>query len=209
MIYNAFRKLLAKYCQALPQEDSSLIYEISSLQYEKSQKSNPAVAQHYEKILQNTLNELERYVNPTQSPHDRHRRSPISEMTKLLLKSLYEFEKAPMNDEMRAFFKGFEQERSRFMEFMRTQQEIPGHEFQELFNQIKSPGAILVAMDQYETAIKSLLTTGEFGEVGKIALLRVDIKLKKGSFPAAEPTLNSHNKASKPLSMAEQDEYCK
>ncbi|USE39344.1 hypothetical protein [Endozoicomonas sp. SCSIO W0465] len=36
MIYNAFRKLLAKYCQALPQEDSSLIYEISSLQYEKS-----------------------------------------------------------------------------------------------------------------------------------------------------------------------------
>ncbi|USE39442.1 helix-hairpin-helix domain-containing protein [Endozoicomonas sp. SCSIO W0465] len=37
MIYNAFRKLLAKYCQALPQEDSSLIYEISSLQYEKSQ----------------------------------------------------------------------------------------------------------------------------------------------------------------------------
>ncbi|USE35231.1 DEAD/DEAH box helicase family protein [Endozoicomonas sp. SCSIO W0465] len=40
-------------------------------------------------------------------------------------------------------------------------------------------------------------------------LLRVNIKLKKGSFPAAEPTLNSHNKASKPLSMAEQDEYCK
>ncbi|USE35247.1 TnsA endonuclease N-terminal domain-containing protein [Endozoicomonas sp. SCSIO W0465] len=38
LIYNAFRKLLAKYCQALPQEDSSLIYEISSLQYEKSQK---------------------------------------------------------------------------------------------------------------------------------------------------------------------------
>ncbi|USE36055.1 hypothetical protein [Endozoicomonas sp. SCSIO W0465] len=37
LIYNAFRKLLAKYCQALPQEDSSLIYEISSLQYEKSQ----------------------------------------------------------------------------------------------------------------------------------------------------------------------------
>ncbi|USE35617.1 hypothetical protein [Endozoicomonas sp. SCSIO W0465] len=36
LIYNAFRKLLAKYCQALPQEDSSLIYEISSLQYEKS-----------------------------------------------------------------------------------------------------------------------------------------------------------------------------
>ncbi|USE35799.1 DUF2264 domain-containing protein [Endozoicomonas sp. SCSIO W0465] len=34
-------------------------------------------------------------------------------------------------------------------------------------------------------------------------ILRVDIKLKKGSFPAAEPTLNSHNKASKPLSMAE------
>ncbi|USE34218.1 hypothetical protein [Endozoicomonas sp. SCSIO W0465] len=42
-----------------------------------------------------------------------------------------------------------------------------------------------------------------------INALRVDIKLKKGSFPAAEPTLNSHNKASKPLSMAEQDEYCK
>ncbi|USE38701.1 hypothetical protein [Endozoicomonas sp. SCSIO W0465] len=42
-----------------------------------------------------------------------------------------------------------------------------------------------------------------------ISALRVDIKLKKGSFPAAEPTLNSHNKASKPLSMAEQDEYCK
>ncbi|USE37325.1 hypothetical protein [Endozoicomonas sp. SCSIO W0465] len=40
MIYNAFRKLLAKYCQALPQEDSSLIYEISSLQYEKSQEKN-------------------------------------------------------------------------------------------------------------------------------------------------------------------------
>ena len=36
MIYNAFRKLLAKYCQAPPQEDSSLIYDISSLQYEKS-----------------------------------------------------------------------------------------------------------------------------------------------------------------------------
>ncbi|USE36624.1 U32 family peptidase C-terminal domain-containing protein [Endozoicomonas sp. SCSIO W0465] len=39
MIYNAFRKLLAKYCQALPQEDSSLIYEISSLQYEKSHQN--------------------------------------------------------------------------------------------------------------------------------------------------------------------------
>ena len=29
--------------------------------------------------------------------------------------------------------------------------------------------------------------------------LRVDIKLKKGSFPAAELTLNSHNKASQTI----------
>lgn len=40
-------------------------------------------------------------------------------------------------------------------------------------------------------------------------ILRVDIKLKKGSFPAAELTLNSHNKASQTIIKAEQDEYCK
>ena len=42
-----------------------------------------------------------------------------------------------------------------------------------------------------------------------ITTLRVDIKLKKGSFPAAELTLNSHNKASQTIIKAEQDEYCK
>ena len=48
MIYNAFRKLLAKYCQAPPQEDSSLIYDISSLQYEKSHKKISEVSKQVE-----------------------------------------------------------------------------------------------------------------------------------------------------------------
>ena len=48
-----------------------------------------------------------------------------------------------------------------------------------------------------------------FIEWMKACHLRVDIKLKKGSFPAAELTLNSHNKASQTIIKAEQDEYCK
>ena len=69
MIYNAFRKLLAKYCQAPPQEDSSLIYDISSLQYEKS---HPEIRKYYDHVIWHEDNDHKDHFHKRFIPLDDH-----------------------------------------------------------------------------------------------------------------------------------------
>ena len=131
--------------------------------------SFPDVAQIYDEKLKKFTDDIKETIGQGKK-QDRSRRTPIADMVKLLLTDLYQFENAPMNVQMREFFKGFESDRDLFAQLMSKQTTDVPADFQELFQNMNSGANIISAMDAYNTQITDLVANGDFAEVGKIAL---------------------------------------
>ena len=131
--------------------------------------SFPDVAQIYDEKLKKFTDDIKETIGHGKK-QDRSRRTPIADMVKLLLTDLYQFENAPMNLQMREFFKGFEADRDLFAQLMSKQTTDVPADFQELFQNMNSGANIISAMDAYNTQIADLVANGDFAEVGKIAL---------------------------------------
>jgi len=142
--------------------------------------SHPEVAQIYDTKLKKITDEIRQAIDNDKSHARRLRRAPIRHLTTTLLNELYTFTKAPMNEEMRAFFKGFEAEREQFAQIMSTPDTDMPQPLRHMFQQMRSVGGILVAMDEYGDQTKDLLSSGQYEEVGRIAL-RINILCEVGT----------------------------
>lgn len=153
---------LIAYYQAV-----SLVMGISAF-IRSIKDSLPDVAQIYDEKLKKFTDDLKEVMGQGKK-QDRSRRTPIADMVKLMLTDLYEFVNAPMNLQMREFFKGFEADRDLFARIMSEQTTDVPADFQELFQNMNSGANIISAMDAYNRQIKDLLTKRDFAEVGKMA----------------------------------------
>ena len=143
--------------------------------------SHPDIAKIYDAKLKKITDEIQQAIDNDKSDGSRPRRSLIRQLVTILLNDLYTFTKAPMNEEMRAFFKGFEAERDQFAQIMSGPDDVGmPPQFQRLFQQMKDATSVITAMDEYGEQIKDLLNNGQFAEVGKVAL-RINILYDAGN----------------------------
>ena len=153
--------------------------------------SHPDIAKIYDTKLKKITDEIKQTIDSDKSDDSRPRRSLIKQMVTMLLNELYTFTKAPMNEEMRAFFKGFEAERDQFAQVMSGPDDagMPP-QFQRLFQQMKDATSVITALDEYGQQIKELLNNGQFAEVGKIAL-KINILYDAGNRLVTDGRLDS------------------